>query len=95
MDFSFITENPAYVLITVGVLLFSWSQKDKILGFLSDFVWFAKSEKKATVFNLTPAKRFEIFYALRSWCDENGHTPAVVALDDHVLVAIVLNEKPQ
>ena len=89
MNLSLLTDNLPFVAVIAGVLLFAWSQKSKaskfILGLLAKF----KGDGEPVLFKLTPAKRFEIFYALRSWCVENGYDDAVDALNDSVLQSIV------
>lgn len=92
MDISLLTNNLPFVAVAAGGLLFAWSQKDKALKFASNLFWKIKIKKDPTSAKLSPTKRFEIFYALRSWCCENNHDLAVGALDEHVLQAIVLRE---
>ena len=95
MDLSLLTNNLPFVAVIAGVLLFAWSQKSKISGFFSGLASKVKKEKKSPDFSLTPSERFEIFYALRSWCEVNAYDDAVRALDDCVLPTIVSLEETQ
>ena len=79
-----------FLAVAAGVLLLAWGQRNKIASFVSG-LW-PSAEKKGK--GMTPAKRFETFYALRAWCKEAGYDSAVTALDDEVLPAIVRTEGP-
>jgi len=72
--------------IASGLLLLLASQKDRIVAFVAKFRPATKVKAEPT---LSPAERFERFYALRTWCETAGQTNAVKALDSVVLPAIV------
>ncbi len=78
-----------FAAVIAGTLLLAWGQRSKITGFLSGFI-----PKLKPSGDMTPAKRFSTFYALRTWCEAAGYISAVIALDDEVLPAIVRIEGP-
>lgn len=90
MDLSLLTDKLPFFAVAAGVLLLAWGQRSKIFNFAAN-LW-PSAEKKGG--RMTPAKRFETFYALRAWCKEAGYNSAVIALDDEVLPAIVRTEGP-
>lgn len=84
MNLSIITNNLPFVALAIGVLLLVWGQRKKISSWIPKLNLMSKSSSK-----MSPSERFETFYALRSWCYEDGHTEAVEALDCNVLPVIV------
>jgi hypothetical protein len=86
MNFSDLTEKLPFIALAIGALLLLWGQRSKLTA------WIPKLNFKSE--SMSPTKRFEKFYALRSWCDKAGHTFAVEALDDVVLGAIVCDSCP-
>ncbi len=80
--------------IAAGVLLLAWSQRDRIVGLLTRFKPQPIAQPQAepqTQSELSPAERFAMVFALRTWCLAAGHSEAVKALDVQVLPAIVQN----
>lgn len=90
MNLSELTEKLPFLAVIAGALLLAWSQRSKITGFVAN-LWPSTGK---TSQSMKPVKRFETFYALRSWCESAGHDTAVKALDDHVLIAIVCDSCP-
>ncbi len=86
MNFSDLTDKLPFIAVAIGALLLLWVQRSKILS------WIPKLNLKSK--SMSPSKRFDTFYALRSWCKEAGHIPAVGALDKYVLPAIVCSTCP-
>ncbi len=89
MNFSTLTENLPFVAVVVGALLFIWSQRSKITSFVAK-LWPTIKKSKS----MTPTKRFETFYALRTWCDccsYDEFQEAVKALDEKVLPTLVID----
>ena len=70
--------------IVAGVVLVLWNERGRIRS------WVGNAQAPArTDTGLTPAARFDRFYALRNWCERSGAAEAVKALDGVVLPAIV------
>lgn len=72
-----------------GLLLVLWSERERIQSLLA-----RDHAPVPTETSLTPADRFDKFYALRNWCEQAGAAEAVKALDGVVLPAIVQGGKP-
>lgn len=70
--------------IVAGVALILWEQRDRLKTLASGLMPAAKDETA-----LSPADRFETYYALRAWCEKAGHAVAVKALDSQVLPTLV------
>ena len=72
------------VVIVLGVLLVAWSERARIQAAVRGNDAPAQPQS-----GLTPAERFDKFYALRNWCEQANAAEAVKALDGVVLPAIV------
>jgi len=70
--------------IAAGVLLVLWGQRNQLKSLVVGLKPAAGTEAV-----MSPAQRFETFYALRRWCAEAGHVEAIASLDAHVLPVIV------
>ena len=81
-------EYAPFLAVAAGVLLFAWSQKDKVLPYLKK-LWPSFTQKPKHDCRMTPPDRFATFYALRTWCDKWAYEDAVAALDEKVLPYIV------
>ena len=75
--------------VVIGMALVGWSERARIQSWLPD-----AAPAKQTGSPLTPADRFDKFYALRNWCEQAGAAEAVKAMDSAVLPAIVQGGKP-
>ena len=88
MNPSLLTDNLPFIAVVIGALLLAWSQRSKFLS------WIAKLKPKSKLaVNMSPAKRFDTFYALRCWCEGENHIGAVKVLDEVVLPAIVCSDR--
>ena len=87
MNFTELYNYIPLAAVIVGALLLAWGQRSKISGFLSGLI-----PKLKPSGDMTPAKRFETFYALRIWCERECHNEAVAALDKDVLPVIVCSD---
>ncbi|NLX54406.1 MAG: hypothetical protein GXY58_04775 [Planctomycetaceae bacterium] len=76
--------------IVAGVLMLLWGQRDRLKSAVTNLRP-AQTEDP----EMSPADRFNTFYALRSWCEASGQAGAVKALDSQVLPAIVAGRRDQ
>jgi len=79
-----------FLAVGLGLFLFAWSQKGKVLPYLKK-LWPSFTQKPKHDCRMTPPDRFATFYALRTWCQKQSFKEAVVALDEKVLPVIVVN----
>jgi hypothetical protein len=63
--------------VVVGVVLVLWSERNRIRSAIGA----GPTEK--TESELTPAERFDKFYALRNWCERSGAAEAVEPSSTH------------
>ncbi len=75
--------------IVAGAVLLLWGQRDRLKAWVAGLRPAPVAESE-----MTPAARFETFYAMRSWCETAGHTEAVHALDTVILPTIVRGPAP-
>jgi hypothetical protein len=75
--------------IVAGVVLVLWNERARIVSAIR-----AHRPTVNTESGLTPAERFDRFYALRNWCEQASAAEAVKALDGVVLPAIVKGGDP-
>ncbi len=95
MTFDLSYTTLSYIALSVGALLLFWGQYKTILGWIKKLVpetFYGNKTKKDN--GMSPAERFDTFYALRCWCKKAGYNSAVTALDDEILPAIVRTEGP-
>src|SRR5512140_1278982 len=81
--------------IALGVILLAASQRERLTSILSKWRSALPASTPQAEPKLVPAERFEMVYALRTWCLGAGHSEAVEALDGQVLPAIVQTGGPQ
>ena len=89
MELTDLKDYLPHLAITAGVILFAWTKKSYVVGYLKN-LW----PRPKPHCDMSPTKRFDTFYALRTWCEESGYVSSVVALDTEVLPAIVRIEGP-
>ena len=87
-----ITHYLPQVAIALGVVLLAASQRERLKDLWNRIRPAAKPQATPA---LSPADRFAMLFALRTWCQEAGHSEAVKALDAQVLPAIVQTGGPQ